>query len=628
MSPLQLPVHLRSLCLILLWSNLAVLATSPENIRLYIPVESEYTTDDLFAASSPNHVAAGGVAPPDEFMGEEPRAELGGPPTSGLPIVLSGFFSGPFLQGVPLPADPDVSISPSRHPMHPATSYILTHPSSTTTRLPSDETEAGALRGTPRRRIAKQGKAEKNPTRANTRMSELDRVAQLLRSHPFRPSHRSYLTELGEILIPYLRIARLAFKDKLAQLTDPKLDYYAFSGLKKIVHPSLPYGRYKLACSGDNHDCNGLQLLRVLKHDSNPQTDLVLCLHYRNLILFTHKLYEEILENLRIPIVAQVKLQEEFFTWLDKQIFAHTGGYPLLGTIEAPFPIWKADLSDQTLRPAQLQLLMFFSQAKGSLEQLPETASFLLSEFRRETPGPKSSQELAPIRFNIFEPPKETLSILLKLFPPQFDQEKFGSVKAVNDEIVKFITSDFKQQSDRFDTPTGGDEHVHPKLSIAIYESTHLQSTQDSQPLRILRESDSLPLREDQLLILVNRLLIDLDSFHQKIMRYFPEVHNTIQKRETRRKELLHWLVQMMIKPTDSLPVHGLVRTKPDRLPWDNMSPEDSVHLFGPVQRNLIKHFSRDERNRHAYSKHLVLFLATWYMHHHPDELEYGIKIT
>ncbi|WAQ91467.1 hypothetical protein PtA15_14A351 [Puccinia triticina] len=320
MFPLRRPGRHRFVCLILLWSNsAAVLATSPENpnsFRLEIPIESQYTTDDLFAALSPNCVA--GSATLDKFTREEQR--VGNKrPTQGFPIPESQFI-----------------------------------PTSSQARVLAPDLN-GALRGTPRRRIDKQVDTEKNSKRAEARTQELVKVAELLQKHP------------------------LSFNARLATIDETfgNLDYWAVTRLDRLTHPSLPYGWYM-------RDTR-IGMLKVLKRNLHPQSNEVLSVHYRNLILFMHKLYEEALENLGIPITAQVEHQVKMLKWLDGEIFDTTRGYPILGIITAPFPLWKEDLAEKSIRPSQINLLKFFSQAGNALGLLPDTASKLITEFRRES---------------------------------------------------------------------------------------------------------------------------------------------------------------------------------------------------------------------------------------------------
>ncbi|WAR62380.1 hypothetical protein PtB15_14B475 [Puccinia triticina] len=377
MFSLQFPGRHRPTCLILLWANLAVLTTSPEitnSFRLELPIESEYTTDELFAALSPNYVEGSAVTIPDKFMGEERRGDKS--LTHGLQTLESESISSPVLHGLPRPAL-DASIVPSRYP-YPASHHVgrMSPPSKTRVLiLPPDG--SGVSRGNPRRRtVDKQVDTGKCNTGTKAKAKKLIRVANLLQKHP---SHRSYFSASGTILIPFLKNARLEFQARLATIpqTFGSLNYHAITPLEKAVHPSLPYGCYR-------HD-NGIGQLRVLKHNSNPQLDEVLGLHYRNLILFMHKLYEEALENLRIPLVDQVEHQQKMLNWLDGEIFDQARGYPILGIITAPFSIRDEDFQEKNIRPAQVHLLRFFSQDEDALGLLPDTATKLITEFRRES---------------------------------------------------------------------------------------------------------------------------------------------------------------------------------------------------------------------------------------------------
>ncbi|WAR62280.1 hypothetical protein PtB15_14B375 [Puccinia triticina] len=348
MFPLRRPGRHRSVCLILLWSNpAAVLATSPENpnsFRLEIPIESQYTTDDLFAALSPNGVA--GSATPDKFTREEQR--VGNKrPTQGFPIPESEFIpTGSQVGRKGRKLTKNYSAFRSFEPSKGLGTGFKRG-------LAWDSTTSESVRMNDI--VDKQVDTEKNSKRAKARTQELVKVAELLQKHP------------------------LSFNARLATIDETfgHLDYWAVTRLDRLTHPSLPYGWYM-------RDTR-IGLLKVLKRNLNPQSNEVLSVHYRNLILFMHKLYEEALENLGIPITAQVEHQVKMLKWLDGEIFDTTRGYPILGIITAPFPLWKEDPAEKSIRPSQINLLKFFSQAGNALGLLPDTASKLITEFRRES---------------------------------------------------------------------------------------------------------------------------------------------------------------------------------------------------------------------------------------------------
>jgi hypothetical protein len=241
----------------------------------------------------------------------------------------------------------------------------------------------------------------------------------------------------------------------------------------------------------------------------------------------------------------------------------------------------------------------------------------------------KLSQE-AEFQFKTAETLRGSLSSLSLLVQScNFRGSARGKHRILHDstpDMVSEIISNFKQQSDRLKVDSLPVKFYHPKLSIAIYDSEHLQTTQQSQPLRVLESKNSFPLKEGSILGILRRLLKALDAFHIQVLRILLDLHTGIAKDVNIRKDLLEWLIQGIIKPTGSLPIHGLVQIKDDRSPWADLSEEDSLELFGPVQRKLIEYFSKGEKRMFAKREELIYFLATWYTYYHPTKLEFLMK--
>jgi hypothetical protein len=124
MLPLRSPGRHRLLWFSLLFSNITVMATTPENLNSFRwdgPAKSEYTTDDLFAALSPNH--APGVTPPEELVWaellEQPpsRSEVRGPKSPVTPSDFVAHSARTFSPDL-LPPEDLVASSPSGHLHH------------------------------------------------------------------------------------------------------------------------------------------------------------------------------------------------------------------------------------------------------------------------------------------------------------------------------------------------------------------------------------------------------------------------------------------------------------------------------------------------------------------------------
>ncbi|KAA1079841.1 hypothetical protein PGT21_025643 [Puccinia graminis f. sp. tritici] len=385
MLALRSPGRHRLLCFSLLCSNIAVKATTPENLNSFRwdgPAKSDYTTDDLFAALSPNH--APGVTPPEELVWaellEQPpsRSKVGDPKS---PVIPSDFIAHSARTFSPelLPPGGLVASPPSSH-LHRSTEQVggINH-SINPSVVQLDETRSLSSPVTPGHQpvVDESSDVETSAHRSINRMQRLTELAILIQKYQSRPSHRTCLSPSGEILIPYLKNQKIGFEGKLKTVDFGKLDFKGIASLDKTIHPALPYARYK---RGDQSE-----LLRVLRRTTQElQKDSRLILNYRNLIIFMQKIYEEFLDNLRIPTVAQVQYQQEMLDWLDREIFGPTIGHPVLGFIEPPYPIWTADPLDKTTGANQVLLIEYFSQREHDLDILPATSFKLLKKFQRE----------------------------------------------------------------------------------------------------------------------------------------------------------------------------------------------------------------------------------------------------
>jgi hypothetical protein len=105
---------------------------------------------------------------------------------------------------------------------------------------------------------------------------------------------------------------------------------------------------------------------------------------YKNLIAWAYELQERQLNSFNIPVALYKVEQRKLLTWLEKQIFAPDHSLPLFQIIRPPYPLWKPDLSDQSLGPTQINLIRFFSLEKDTPEILEAVASDLLQTYQIE----------------------------------------------------------------------------------------------------------------------------------------------------------------------------------------------------------------------------------------------------
>jgi hypothetical protein len=201
----------------------------------------------------------------------------------------------------------------------------------------------------------------------------------------------------------------------------------------------------------------------------------------------------------------------------------------------------------------------------------------------------------------------------------------------LNSQMFEEIINSFEDQSDSLAATCGKVKYVHPELRIGIIESSSLRRVHAAHQIRILKARAPVSLSSKELAVRIKKLLTHVDRFHCQLLVQFENVGRVVSIPEAgvRRRNLSMWLIQSMIKPTDSLPIHGLVPIKSDRPPWDQLFTEDSSSkLFGPVQREVIRllsdtsstDLSGDGKSRWETGR--ALLVVIWYSHHFPGEMK------
>jgi hypothetical protein len=118
----------------------------------------------------------------------------------------------------------------------------------------------------------------------------------------------------------------------------------------------------------------------------------------------------------------------------------------------------------------------------------------------------------------------------------------------------------------------------------------------------------------------IGQVLRGVDRYHCFLLYQLKDAGRVVPDPWSRREAFLMWLIQSIIKPTEGLPMHGLVPIGNNQSPWDHLSRKDSVKLFGPVQRELLAIFSQTHANDQEHDLAHLKLVVTWYAIHFPDE--------
>jgi len=191
----------------------------------------------------------------------------------------------------------------------------------------------------------------------------------------------------------------------------------------------------------------------------------------------------------------------------------------------------------------------------------------------------------------------------------------------ITSKMIEQLSKSFEEQVDRLDIESSQTMYTHPDLPIVMVESKFLTQVYRSQQIRISRAPNSTPIKPHQAGQTMAGLLEEVDLFHRQILDRMAGVDISVPDPRARRKMLLVWLIQSYLKPTQGLPIQGLVPIRADEAPWDDYSSAEEA--FGPIQRQLIRIFSKAPNGPklNKYRVERASIVAAWYSSHHPDEI-------
>ncbi|PLW57278.1 hypothetical protein PCANC_02421 [Puccinia coronata f. sp. avenae] len=603
-------------------------------------VLDQYTTDDLFAVLPPDHQA--GVTPPEELMWEEEGYQLyDHPPLEPnwsesrdvLPYrgnLATSIQAGPSYYPNPLYAQ----LSGSDTPAYPG--WALRNELNTDN-MPYPSGSQDTVKVYERKEV----------------MESLSNLQTVFQEYHLKPFYRSYFTPAGGFVIPELRRHGRKFKFAITTIINREAKR-KLEQSKSLMYAGFPVESYVFEMlQGSNLESLFRQASTTSRQASTTsrqasitsrqasttcfrQPISTLIDHYQNLILFMHKIYEERLDQLEIPVVAQLPHQEKMLDWLFEEIFPPSfWSLPLPGTGIARRETSSAghDFYYRSDGPIQAKLREYFAQVKYGLELLPATALSLLEEFQRRYRMDSFRNDLSKV--HLLQTQSSTDVTERKVEKLVESLSKVGQIERttgmdksfIRDEhIVEMVDSAmkvFEEQRDRYSEESSQVQYIHPTLQIGIIQSEFLKRIHISHQIRILHSPDSSPIETMELSTTMKKLFKEVDLFHCYILYEFKQIGRAVPDPGVRRESLLKWLIQSAIKPSDGLPIHGLVPITNGGPPYDHLFQKDLSELFGPVQIKLIGIFSNihmhDRKTKFEHER--PFFVVTWYAHHFPDEI-------
>ncbi|PLW57252.1 hypothetical protein PCANC_02391 [Puccinia coronata f. sp. avenae] len=459
---------------------------------------NQYTPDDLFAVLPLDHQA--GPTPFDKSMWEADGYQLYDNQPSE-PRRLE------FRQDAPYPGNPATSLqagpSSSNHPYSfDGQVWDMDEPSTHSMLQPPSRSETQILSHPPER--------EKSAPSQNTGIIEsLSKLRLVCQQYFSEPPYRRYFTSNGNLAIRLLKTYRAEFRKQLNSIIATRKNPRSSE-----LHPSLACARLNTI----EETPRVVVIIMRRKHHSKPprhrQDDEVMMSHYRNLIVFMHRLYEERLDKLPISTVTQIEHQEKMLQWFHQEFFDPTDSpLPAMG-----FPKGNNGVDNFPVGPVQAKLVEYFSQPKDDLKLLHITAPWLLNEFHKKhnTDGLSEQDVIQPqaimqSQVDLYAqslPGLISSTALVAGLQNPYRQDVFTT------HMLETLADSLGHQIDSLSATCGKVKYIHPELRIGIVESDALRVVHFSHQIRILKAGAPVTLASDELLRRIKRVLSFVDRFH------------------------------------------------------------------------------------------------------------------
>ncbi|PLW43671.1 hypothetical protein PCASD_08286 [Puccinia coronata f. sp. avenae] len=437
--------------------------SSSDSVLTLVP--AQYTTDDIFNFLPPHHhvdvIPSHGMMREEEGYQFNPASEIKGSDSQE---------DLPYRVNLATPSQ-----DPSHHPdRFDAQTSGMDTPTNPSLALPNHSTPQ-TLPSTAKRQ---------EPYRERGAMDNASNLRIVYQQYHFERFYRSYFLSRGDLSVLELRNEKMKFKNQLNLIKSA-----GYSCPQRVDHPNLPYAMF----ISNKYHMIGIMNKPYL-HAASPQPVEALVAHHKHLILFMHKLYEENLEKLKIPLVAQFQYQEKMLQWLQGKVFESTdSSLPVIGILRQKDSSKWAHVEKYSPGPIQVKLIEYFAQRKDTLELLPDTALWLLNEFRKECKAEKglAGEHLLQMQSTSVIPSEierdlQLLPTLVEVVRENGLSSAMRSPNRRSSEMIKSVLHVFEQQGDRFWCESSNVKYVHPTLRIAIFQSEFLGHVYGSHQMRML----------------------------------------------------------------------------------------------------------------------------------------------
>ncbi|PLW22014.1 hypothetical protein PCANC_04380 [Puccinia coronata f. sp. avenae] len=482
----------------------------------------QYTTDDLFEALSPDHHP--GVTPPEDLMWEgdgyqlcesdHPASEPPTPPESREELSERGNIPPASIQ--PVQASPSQHPDPSYDqvggsdsPAHPSLASPNKLPTPALPEPAHDQTQDAA------------GAYEKKEEEIMNFLSKLRTAFQAYHVSPF---YRSYFTPAGGFAIPLLGRQQADFKFELTSILNEETK-------KRLEHPDLLSAKLPV---GEQHHVFeileeftlGYRQRQVVSTPCFLQPMSTIRSHYQNLLLFMHKIYEERLHRLDIPIVEQLSYQEKMFDWLFQEIFPSSdrGRLPGIGsTRRESLSEGLSNFNHLLSGPIHAKLKAFFSQRKHTLELIPSTALWLLERYQEQH---ETATHLLQTQ-SVDEAAHSRVGILVESLLQGIQATRGAGIDirlkqdARVDNMVDPFIKMFEEQRDRFWEESSQVKYIHPTLRIVIIQSEFLERVHGPHQIQVLNSDHPSPIKKNHISKIMAMFLKRIDLLHYYLLYQF-----------------------------------------------------------------------------------------------------------
>ncbi|OAV88386.1 hypothetical protein PTTG_12553 [Puccinia triticina 1-1 BBBD Race 1] len=274
------------------------------------------------------------------------------------------------------------------------------------------------------------------------------------------------------------------------------------------------------------------------------------------------------------------------------------------------------DWNSHQFSPIQSQLISYFGQPFSANANLSNIATSLLREFldKREDEYLASSYDPET---SIREPEsQEFLAIRSALIGSDLDFDI--TQYRPGDKLVSSIQRRFSAGYDQVSAVTAKTlRTLHPKLPIATYR---VKGDPNNQIIRALSGEEKQLLCKAESLQKFTILAKAMHWYHSRLLRMVQAEMGFLGRTHV----LLDWLLASIIKPSNSLAVLGLCKSKESLAPWEDIERR-SEHLFGQVQLELIKYFSERYPTPNI-ARYATFFICSYYCEHQPVLYKYLLK--